>query len=265
MALADKDTYNTASDRRRSLLSRVFLRPVFTFYPQVFWIIWTNSRQAKKGLYGDDEWVRGSFDILRILENVGVEVDITGMENIRRCAGPVVFVANHMSTLETFVLPCIIQPVKPVAFVVKRSLLTAPIFGHVMSARDPVAIDRQNPREDLKAVLEGGSRKLQSGLSVIIFPQSTRSVDFKPEEFNSLGIKLALRAGVPVVPVALKTDAWGVGRKLKDFGRVDTHKKVYFAFGEPLEIEGRGTAQHEEVVAFIRGKIQAWKSQERGS
>ena len=263
LALADKDTYSTARDRRRSLLSRIFLSPEFTFYPQVFRIIWTNSRQAKKGRYGDREWVKGSLDILHIVENVGIEVEITGMANITRNPGPVVFVSNHMSTLETFVLPCIIQPVKPVAFVVKSSLLSAPVFGHVMRARDPVAIDRKNPREDLRAVLEGGSGKLRAGISVIIFPQSTRSVDFRPEEFNSLGTKLASRAGAAVVPVALKTDAWGVGKKMKDFGPVDTQKKVYFAFGEPLEIEGRGTAQHEAVIAFIKKKLEEWKSEGR--
>jgi 1-acyl-sn-glycerol-3-phosphate acyltransferase len=264
LPLADKDSYRTASDRRRSLLSRIFLSPKCTFYPQVFRIIWKNSRQAKRGLYGDREWVKGSLDILHIVENVGVEVEIAGMENIRRSAGPVVFVANHMSTLETFVLPCIIQPVKPVAFVVKSSLLTAPVFGHVMRARDPVAIDRKNPREDLKAVMEGGRAKLRSGISVIIFPQSTRSAEFRPDEFNSLGVKLAAKAGVPVVPVALKTDAWGTGKKMKDFGPVDTRKKVYFVFGEPMEIEGRGADEHEKVIAFIRDKLDLWKSPDRG-
>lgn len=263
MSLADKDTYRTVSDRRRSVLSRIFLSSKFTFYPQVLRIIWSNSRQARKGLYGDREWVKGSLDILHIVENVGIDVEITGMENIRRSAGPVVFVSNHMSTLETFVLPCIIQPVKPVAFVVKSSLLTAPVFGHVMRSRNPVAIDRKNPREDLKAVMEGGGRKLGSGLSVIIFPQSTRSVEFRPEEFNSLGVKLAARADVPVVPIALKTDAWGIGKKMKDFGPVDTCKKVFFAFGEPMEIEGRGAVQHERVIAFISEKLDMWKSREK--
>lgn len=263
LALADKGTYITSRDRRRSLLSRIFLSPKFTFYPQVFRIIWTNSRQAKKGLYGDSEWVKGSLDILHIVENVGVEVEITGMENITRNSGPVVFVGNHMSTLETFVLPCIIQPVKPVAFVVKSSLLTAPVFGHVMSSRNPIAIDRRNPREDLRTVLEGGSGKLKSGLSLIIFPQSTRSSEFRPDEFNSLGVKLAARAGVPVVPFALKTDAWGIGRKMKDFGPVDTNKKVFFAFGEPMEVGGRGAEQHERIISFIREKLDIWQSQEK--
>jgi 1-acyl-sn-glycerol-3-phosphate acyltransferase len=163
-----------------------------------------------------------------------------------------------MSTLETMVLPCIIQPLKGTTFVVKRSLLTMPVFGHVMRSRDPIALGRTNPRDDLKVVLEEGVRKLQNGRSIIIFPQSTRSVEFRPEEFNSLGIKLAARAGVPVLPVALKTDAWGNGKYIKEFGPIDNRKIVRFAFGQPIRIEGRGAEEHGKVVEFIREKLAEW-------
>jgi 1-acyl-sn-glycerol-3-phosphate acyltransferase len=88
------------------------------------------------------------------------------MENLKT-DGPVVFVGNHMSTLETFVLPCVIQPVNRVAFVVKESLLTTPFFGPVMRSRDPVVVGRKNPREDLKTVLEQGAEKIKNGISVI--------------------------------------------------------------------------------------------------
>ncbi len=258
MPIADNDTYVTDPHRPRSLLSKIFLSPKYMFYPQVFRIIWTNGSMAKRGLYKDMEWVQGSLDILRALENVGVTIEITGMSNIGKVEGPVIFIGNHMSTLETFVLPCIIQPVRPVTFIVKESLLTAPVFGPVMRSRDPISLGRSNPKEDLKTVLEEGGRKIASGQSIIVFPQSTRSAVFKPEEFNTLGIKLALRTGVPVVPVALKTDAWGTGKIIKDFGPVDRKKKVHFAFGEPMQISGRGTEEHKRVVAFIEERLKEW-------
>jgi len=256
--LADKDIYITDPQRPRSLFSRVFLSPKFTFYPQFFWIIWANSGKAKRGLYGGKEWAESSLDVMRALENVGVRIEITGMDNMKKVNGPAVFIGNHMSTLETMVLPCIIQPVKESTFIVKKSLITMPVFGHVMQSRDPIVVGRTNPREDLKTVLEEGTRRLQNGRSVIVFPQSTRAVEFKPEEFNSLGIKLAARAGVPVIPVALKTDAWGIGKHVKEFGPIDNRKTVHFAFGEPMKVEGRGAGEHERVIRFIRGKLDAW-------
>ncbi len=258
LPFAGNDAYVTDPERPRSLVSKIFLSPKFTFYPQFFCIIWTNSRKAKKGLYGGREWAESSLDVMRALENVGVQIEITGMANIGKFEGPAVFIGNHMSTLETMVLPCIIQPIKEATFVVKKSLLTMPVFGHVMKSRDPIVVGRVNPREDLKAVLEEGVKKLNDGTSIIVFPQSTRSEVFDPSEFNSLGTKLASRAGVPVVPIALKTDAWGNGKYVKEFGPVDITKKVHFAFGEPMNISGRGTDEHEKVIRFIQEWLQEW-------
>jgi len=129
-----------------------------------------------------------------------------------------------------------------------------------MRSRDPVVVGRVNPRDDLKAVLGKGAEKLGAGISVIIFPQSTRSVSFIPEEFNTLGVKLAARAGVPVVPLALKTDAWGIGKRIKEFGRIDTSKTVHFSFGEPMHISGRGAEEHEKVSRFIQDCLKEWSA-----
>jgi 1-acyl-sn-glycerol-3-phosphate acyltransferase len=259
--ITDNDTYVTDPDRPRSLLSKILLSPKFTFYPQFFRIVWLNSRRAKKGLYGGREWAESSLDVMRALENVGVRVEITGMANINKFEGPAVFIGNHMSTLETMVLPSIIQPLKEATFIVKKSLLTMPVFGPVMRSRDPVVVGRVNPREDLKTVLDEGVKKLKAGRSIIVFPQSTRSVVFDPSEFNSLGTKLASRAGVPIVPLALKTDAWGNGKYVKEFGPLDIMKKVHFAFGEPINVEGRGNDAHEKVVRFIQERLEEWSKE----
>lgn len=263
MAITDKDSYTTDINRSRSFLSKIILSPEFMFYPQWIWYVCVHSRRAATRGYSDADWIEGSLAVMRSLENVGVRFEIRGMENIRGLHGPAVFIGNHMSALETFVLPCLIRPFRPVTFVVKKSLTDTPVFKHIMRSRDPITVGRTNPREDLKAVLEEGVKKLQAGISIIIFPQSTRSVVFRPEEFNTLGVKLASRAGVPVVPFALKTSAWGIGKHLKDFGPVDRTKKVHFEFGKPLSVEGRGAAEQEKILHFIQEKLKEWGKEER--
>jgi len=71
-------------------------------------------------------------------------------------------------------------------------------------------------------------------------------------------VKLAKKAGVPVVPLALKTDFHGLGRKIKDFGPVDRSKTVHFRFGEPLQVTGNGREAHEACLNFITENLKAW-------
>ena len=168
-----------------------------------------------------------------------------------------------MSTLETFILPCMIQPWKPVTFVVKRSLLTYPFFGPLMRSRDPVVVDRVNPREDLESVLRGGEERLKKGLSIVVFPQSTRMEQFDPEKFNTIGVKLARRAKVPIIPIALRTNFWTNGSIIKDVGWIYPERTVHVRFGEPIRIVGIGKEEHNHIVEFIQSSLAEWEEADR--
>jgi len=252
------DSYETSFDKV-SLLAKI--APSFIFYSKLLSIVFKSSSKAKRLKYDNIEWSKSSLDVLHALERTGIKIKIEGIENFKNLNVPCVFVANHMSTLETFVLPAIIQPFKNVTFVVKKSLIEYPVFKHVMRSREPITVSRDNPRDDFKTVMEGGTERLKAGRSIIIFPQGIRTTTLDPKEFNTIGIKLAHRANVPVVPIALKTNAWGNGKYLRDFGKIDPSKKVHFAFGGPLWIKGRGPEEHEKIIEFITSKLKEWNSQ----
>ena len=252
------DTYHTDPTAPVSWLARLLPLTRFAFYGPAMEIVWRASRLAARGVLDDQAWLRSSNEELRVVEALGMDVQVEGLEHLRGLDGPAVIVGNHMSTLETFLLPGMVVPYRPVTFVVKDTLLRYPVFGHVMRSRDPIVVGRTNPREDFKAVLEGGEQRLARGISVIVFPQTTRAERFDPERFNSIGAKLAGRAGVPLIPLALRTDAWGNGRWLKDFGRVDPRRPVRFRFGAPLTPDRRGTTAHRQTVEFIRQALGEW-------
>lgn len=234
------------------------LAPSPYFYFHFIKQVVLSSRLARRGLYDGERWYASSAAVLHALERTGAHIQITGLPMLHQFDGPCVFVANHMSTLETIFLPGIIQPHKDVTFVVKRSLAEYPIFNHVILARDPIIVDRVNPREDLARVLTQGAELLGRGRSIVVFPQTTRTTVFDPSQFNTIGIKLARDAQVPIVPVAVRSDAWGNGRWLKEFGRIDPALPVKFAFGAPLTVQGRGTATHQAVIRFITSHLTRW-------
>ncbi|MGW8195163.1 MAG: lysophospholipid acyltransferase family protein [Desulforhopalus sp.] len=243
--------------RQLSGLSQMF--PSLSFYLRLAGVIWRAGRVAKAGRYNDERWVEDSFAVMELLESAGVQINISGVENLQHHDGPVLIVGNHMSMMETMVLPLIIRPIKPVTFIVKEALLSYPVFKYVMQSRNPIAVTRTNPRQDLKTVLNEGMARLQDNISIIVFPQTTRSHIFDASQMSSIGVKLAKKAGVPIVPVALKTDCWQNGRWFKDLGKLDTSKKVFFEFGTPLLITGRGDEEQTAINDFISAKLEEWE------
>jgi 1-acyl-sn-glycerol-3-phosphate acyltransferase len=253
--LTTRNTY-ASPDRATHWLART--TPTLVFYSKIAMLVFRASRLCQNGAYTNDHRIQSSVDTVRALEAVGGRFEITNLDAISALNSPCVLVGNHMSVLETFVLPCLIQPHCDVTFVIKESLLSFPFFKHVMRSRNPITVGRDNPREDLKAVLREGQSRIRADMSVVIFPQTTRSVRFDPKTFNSLGVKLAKRCKVPVIPVALKTDAWGTGSRFKDFGKIHPHKTVRIAFGDPIVVTGSGKEEHNRIVDFIAGKLAAY-------
>lgn len=255
----DSFIYHTPDKEQLTLIEKFLLNNRTYFTLKYALSVFKTRKQAKRKIYDTKAWSDSSFEIFRFIERVGGKFHITGMENIVRSEGPVLFISNHMSTLETMIFPGIIAPFRELTFVVKDSLVKHPFFGDVMRSRDPIVVGRADARKDFEAVMNEGIERLSKGVSIVIFPQSTRSLHFKPEEFNSLGIKLAKKAGVDVVPVAIKTDFWGNGRLIKELGPIDRYKPIHIRFGEPFKVTGNGKAENKQVIDFIQDALKEWQ------
>jgi 1-acyl-sn-glycerol-3-phosphate acyltransferase len=250
--------YRTPSGREGRLARRF---PRLFFYPLLWKCIAVGAYVAIRGRYDNEFWALNSSQVLRALEYVGCRIHAEGLEHLTEVQGPCVIVGNHMSALETLILPGLIDPRKHATFVVKRSLTSAFAFGHIMRSRDPVVVGRKNPRDDLAAMLTGSEERLARGISMIVFPQATRSPHFDREQFNSIGVKIAGRNNVPLVPLALKTDAWGCGGKgaLKDYGKMSPDVPVRFRFGKAMRVGGNGKEEQEQLCRFIEGSLAEWR------
>ena len=257
-----EDSYDTPEDFPRSLWDYLLLGSRYSFYLRNFAVF------AKVGSLAKAERLTGELQAnyavknLRIAESCGGKVHLRGLHYLDSFQEPAVIISNHMSLLETAVLHAFVRPRRDFCFVIKRSLLNVPYFGHIMRFLRCIPVDRINPRDDFKAVLEEGTKRLKEGKSVIIFPQSTRSAVFDPAQFNTIGIKLAKHAGVPVIPLALRTDFLSNGRLVKDLGPIRRDLPIWFEFAPPMNsIQGSGKDEHAEIVRFIQEKVKSWGGQ----
>ncbi|MCG6920600.1 MAG: 1-acyl-sn-glycerol-3-phosphate acyltransferase [Acidobacteria bacterium] len=187
-------------------------------------------------------WSRALLRIGR----VGVRVD--GLDHLP--AGPAVYAANHGSALD---IPIVFGHL-PVDFRIihKRSLRLLPILGQAMWAAGHIAIDRSHPFRARRSLATAAER-IRNGMSVVVFPEGTRSPDTTVRRFKRGSFGLALDAGVPVVPVSIVGVKAIVPRGLLSLepGTVDV--RVH----PPVPVEGRGPEEAEALAAEVRQIVSA--------
>ena len=128
----------------------------------------------------------------------GLTFEVEGMEHFD-LKQPAIILSNHQSAWETLALRYILPPH---SVVIKRELLYLPIWGWSLLTLKSIVINRKNQRASLRDLLEQGSRYLNEGLWVLIFPEGTRAPAREVLKFNIGGAMLAHKSGFPVIPVA---------------------------------------------------------------
>ena len=129
---------------------------------------------------------------------IRLEADLSAMDH-----GPCVIMANHQSNLD---IPVLVHcfPQRRIGFVAKQSLFEIPLFGKAMLASGHVPIDRSNRRRAMKS-MDNAAQAASRGVTVVIFPEGTRNPDPSAglQEFKIGGMIMALKCGLPVVPVVI--------------------------------------------------------------
>ena len=129
----------------------------------------------------------------------GIRVKAEGQENADPGV-PCVYMSNHQSYFDILALLAYV----PVSFkfIVKQELMRIPIFGLAMRRAGYIGIERKDHRKAIQS-MNKAAEKMRNGVSVLIFPEGTRSVDGRLQEFKRGGFILAIKSGCAIVPVAL--------------------------------------------------------------
>ena len=133
-----------------------------------------------------------------ILVTTGVEVTVRGLELVVP-GKTYVFVANHQSIYD---IPCLFWSIPfQLRIIAKKSLGSFPMLGPHLKRTGHLLVDRQHP--DRAGIFGWASRLTSNGLSLIIFPEGTRSRDGFLGKFKGGSIMLAMQAGLPLVPISM--------------------------------------------------------------
>ncbi|MCH7704206.1 MAG: 1-acyl-sn-glycerol-3-phosphate acyltransferase [Planctomycetes bacterium] len=131
----------------------------------------------------------------------GVRLSIEGSEHLAG-GGPFFFVGNHQSALD---IAIICEATRgDVRFLAKSSLFRIPVFGWDLRRYGYIPIDRKHPRETHRALTRMLSRMGRNPVSLVMFPEGTRSPDGEMLPFRQGAMKICQRAGLPIVPFSIQ-------------------------------------------------------------
>src|SRR3954451_3540079 len=134
-----------------------------------------------------------------VLWGAGIEIRGEGMEALDR-AKRYILIANHHSYFDT---PCIFAaPLQPIRFMAKKSLFSIPIFGWAIGRAGFIPIDRKNRRTAVKS-FDLAVERIRKGNTIVVFPEEGRSRERAMRPFQRGGFLLALKSGLPILPVAI--------------------------------------------------------------
>jgi 1-acyl-sn-glycerol-3-phosphate acyltransferase len=183
------------------------------------------------------------------LRIAGAKVSVLGAEKIPGDC-PLIFMGNHQSNFDILTLYAGLP--HHFSWIAKQELFRIPLFGYAMKRAGYLPLDRSDGRRALKT-MESAAEKIRSGVSVIIFPEGTRSMDGKLIPFKRGGFLLAARAGVPIVPFTINGSATvNPAKQLKI-----KPGTITLRFGDPISTEGATGKRRDDLIDRVRNAIES--------
>jgi len=240
----------------RFLFALIFMIIVFTLSIPMFlveWIIGLFSPAAQEKI------ARGvtRFAFITVTKISGVKVTYKGLENVPTDK-PVMYAANHNSFFDV-ILTFTPLPGR-VAYLAKKEFRKYFFLSIWMIFIKCLFLDRKDIKQGLKTIL-AAIENTKNGVSMFVFPEGTRSKDGKMLEFHEGSFKIATKAGVPIIPVAITNTAEIFERHLPKISA----EKVTIEFGKPINTSELPKETLKTIGAYTQGIIQEMLDAEQNS
>ena len=170
------------------------------------------------------------------LEGLDIEATVRGSAGVP--SGGLMYASNHQSLLDILVLGAVLPG--DIKWAAKRSLMNIPFLGWHLALSGHVPVDRRAGRRAAAETIKRFEQVLREDKQLLVFPEGTRSEDGTVKDFKNGGFHAAVRAGRPVVPVALDGTYRLMGKHAPDTGDIQSPRRVIVQIGEPIEAPAEG-------------------------
>ncbi len=179
----------------------------------------------------------------------GVKVTVKGLKNIDP-ERSYIYMCNHLGSFDIFALLAYL----PVQFrwLAKAELFRIPVLGWAMSTAGYISLDRSERKRAYRS-MEVAAQKIKEGTSVVIFPEGSRSLDGSLQPFMKGGFTLAIKAGVPIVPLTI-AGAWEI--MPRDTLRI-RKGDIGIVIDRPIETKGFTMKDREQLMKEAEERIRA--------
>ena len=194
-------------------------------------------------------YIFGHGGVRMALGLAGIRYRVAGREHLPPPDRAAVYCANHQSNVDPPVLYRALHPRLHILY--KAELNRIPLLGRAFRHGGFVAVERSN-RERAMQSIEAGADSLRAGNSFLIFPEGTRSRTASLLPFKKGGIIMAMRAGAPIVPVAIQ----GGRAAMRKGSLIVRPVTVSIRIGEPVETAGIPIEERDAVIAELKERIE---------
>ncbi|MDP6580143.1 MAG: lysophospholipid acyltransferase family protein [Vicinamibacterales bacterium] len=205
-------------------------------------LLWPFDRTGEMQFWCSRWWCR------LVAWSIFARIRVHGVEHVR-AGQPYVYMANHSSLIDTPALFAYLP--YPFRIMAKRELFLVPFMGWHLWTAGHFPIDRRNARKTIRSVrrvIDG----VRGGASLALFPEGTRTRDGRLQEFRSGAFKIALKAGVPIVPVTIR----GTFALLPKTTLAPRPGRVDVILGTPIDTRAYDERRLPELIARTRNVIE---------
>jgi 1-acyl-sn-glycerol-3-phosphate acyltransferase len=184
-----------------------------------------------------------------ILTLCGIHVDVCGLEHVDRTKSYVI-ISNHLSNFDIWATFAAL-PLK-IRFVGKKELLRVPVFGQALALSDHIIIDRSNPEEAIERINAQAASRIHEGFCILFYAEGTRSPDGKVHPFKKGGVTLAMRTGLPIIPMSVSGTRKFLPKRsviIRPSGRVK------IVLDKPIDTKGYPPEQRDQLNDLVRSFV----------